>query len=116
MSNSRLVYSTSGANLCPRCQKRLDKCRCSSEPNSQGQSDGIVKISRETKGRKGKAVTLLTGLDLNPVELKKLGKRLKDSCASGGTLKNGIIEIQGDHRIALQRELNRLGFVTKITN
>ncbi len=116
MSNSRLVYSTSGDNLCPHCQKQLDKCQCSSEHDSQDQGDGIVKISRETKGRKGKSVTLLTGVDLAPAELKKLSKRLKDMCASGGTLKNGTIEIQGDHRIVLERTLKGMGFATKITN
>lgn len=116
MSNSRLVYSTSNVNLCPHCQKRLDKCCCSSNHGTQDYGDGIVRISRETKGRSGKAVTLIKGVNLIHPELKKLSKRLKNLCASGGTLKNGVIEIQGDHRPLLQRELEDMGFTTKTLN
>jgi translation initiation factor 1 len=116
MSNSRLVYSTSNDNLCPRCQKRLDKCRCNAAQEEAVGTDGIVRIFRETKGRNGKAVTLIKGVDLNAVELKKLSKRLKNICGSGGTVKNSVIEIQGDHRSQLKLELEDMGFTTKTAN
>ncbi len=68
---------------------------------------------RETKGRKGKGVTLITGIPLDQGELKKLSKTLKQKCASGGSLKDGVIEIQGDHRNLLEKELGRLGYKVK---
>ena len=68
---------------------------------------------RETKGRKGKGVTLITGLPLNSEELKALSKKLKQKCGSGGSIKNGIIEIQGDHRDVLEKELCSLGYKVK---
>jgi translation initiation factor 1 len=115
-SRSRLVYSTYNDNLCPRCQKRLDKCRCSVTQEEPVSTDGIVLISRETKGRNGKAVTLVKDVDLNIVELKKLSKRLKNLCGSGGTVKHSVIEIQGDHRSLLKMELEGMGFTTKAAN
>jgi translation initiation factor 1 len=72
-----------------------------------------VRVGRETKGRKGKGVTLVTGLSVPPVELKSLAKRLKQVCGSGGTIKDGTIEIQGDHRDKVVDELTRAGFQTK---
>jgi len=68
---------------------------------------------RETKGRKGKGVTLIVGLPLETDELKQMATALKQKCGSGGGLKNGIIEIQGDHRDVLEKELGRLGYKVK---
>jgi translation initiation factor 1 len=68
---------------------------------------------RETKGRKGKGVTLITGVPLDDEGLKQLAKSLKQKCGSGGSLKDGVIEIQGDHRDALEKELNGLGYKVK---
>jgi translation initiation factor 1 len=72
-----------------------------------------VRIERQTKGRKGKGVTLITGIPLNDEELKTLAKSLKQKCGSGGTVKNGIIEIQGDHRDQLLPLLTEKGWNVK---
>jgi len=76
-------------------------------------SDGIVRVSRETKGRAGKGVTLVRGLDLEPVALAAWGKKLKAACGSGGTVKDGVIEVQGDHCERVIEALQREGFVVK---
>lgn len=77
-------------------------------------ADGVVRVKKQTKGRKGSGVSLIEGLPLNEAELKKLGKELKKKCGSGGTVKNGIIEIQGDHRELLVKSLIQLGYNTKL--
>jgi len=59
--------------------------------------DGIVRVSRETKGRGGKAVTVVRGLAMEAAALEKLAKQLKAACGSGGTVKDGVVEVQGDH-------------------
>ncbi len=76
-------------------------------------SDGIVRVGRETKGRKGKGVTLVTGVPLPVDELKLLAKELKQKCGTGGTLKDGVIEIQGDHRDILIELLKAKGWTVK---
>jgi translation initiation factor 1 len=76
-------------------------------------ADGVVRVSRETKGRKGKGVTLVTGLPLNGTDLADLAKQLKGRCGAGGTVKNGIIEIQGDHRDKVVAELLGRGWTVK---
>jgi len=72
--------------------------------------DGVVRVGRETKGRKGKGVTVITGLPLADDELARLATRLKKRCGSGGTVRDGLIEIQGDHRDLLVTELDGLGY------
>ena len=74
----------------------------------------MVRVSRQTKGRKGSGVSLVTGLDLGEGELKKLTAQLKKKCGSGGSVKNGVIEIQGDHREFLVEALMKLGFSAKL--
>lgn len=110
---SGLVYSTEFGSMCPQCRNPLSACRCSKNKPSVPKSDGIVRISRETKGRRGKGVTMITGVPLNSVELEKLGRQLKQRCGTGGTVKDGTIEIQGDHRDLLLGELEKLGWVVK---
>ncbi|MBT4363272.1 MAG: translation initiation factor Sui1 [Desulfobacterales bacterium] len=107
-----LVYSTEFGKMCPDCNKPASKCICKNK-KSIPKSDGIVRLMRETKGRKGKGVTLITGVPLDHEGLKKLAKSLKQKLGSGGSLKNGIIEIQGDHRDLLEKELVRLGYKVK---
>ncbi len=107
-----LVYSTGGGRLCPDCGQPIDTCRCSSK-RTASPGDGIVRIGRETKGRKGKGVTLISGLPLNDIELKLLAKELKIQCGSGGTVKDGTIEIQGDQREKLVRILKSRGWTVK---
>jgi translation initiation factor 1 len=111
-NDSRLVYSTDQGKMCPACGKPAAMCRCRRAAQPP-QGDGIVRVSRETKGRKGKGVTVITGVSLPPAELKALGRELKQACGSGGTVKNGVIEIQGDHRERLVAELKHRKFIVK---
>ncbi len=108
-----LVYSTDTGRTCPGCGHPVKQCCCSKE-QSRPASDGVVRISRETKGRKGSGVCLLKGLPLDDGEMKKLAKQLKKKCGSGGSVKNGIIEIQGDHREVLVDFLEKLGHKVKL--
>lgn len=108
-----LVYSTGMGRICPDCGHPVRQC-CCSQATSQPQGDGVVRISRQTKGRKGSGVSIITGLPLGGAEIKKLAKQLKQQCGSGGTVKNGVIEIQGDHRQVLVDALTRLGYKAKI--
>ena len=82
--------------MCPMCRQPVASCRCSAAP-ARPPSDGVLRVSRETKGRAGKGVTLVRGLALDSLALTALGKQLKSACGSGGTVKDGVIEIQGDH-------------------
>ena len=99
---SHLVYSTDvGRIKQPTTQKSF-------------KTDGIVRIRRETKGRKGKGVTTVSGINLAEAELKTLAKLLKQTCSTGGTVKEGVIEIQGDHRQILKTELEKRGHQVKL--
>jgi translation initiation factor 1 len=91
-----LVYSTDSGRMCPVCRQPLTACTCSAA-KPQPATDGVVRVSRETKGRAGKGVTLVKGLALDEAALVALGKQLKTACGSGGTVKDGVIEVQGDH-------------------
>ena len=91
-----LVYSTESGRMCPACRRPVAQCACgATKPAAAG--DGVVRVSRETKGRGGKAVTLVRGLALDEAALNTLGKQLRASCGTGGTVKDGVIEVQGDH-------------------
>ena len=107
----RVVYSTDEGRLCPDCGRPVDSCVCSGDKRVKG--DGVVRVGRETKGRKGAGVTVITGLPLTHKELRKLAKTLKKRCGSGGTVKDGVIEIQGEHRDRLVAELEKLGYTAK---
>jgi translation initiation factor 1 len=117
MSDSRLVYSTESGKICPSCQKPAADCTCKkkkSKSQSKLKIDGIIRIKRELKGRKGKTVTTVSGFQLNDDELKNLATELKRRCGTGGSVKDGIIIIQGDHRETLMAELKSRGFKAKI--
>jgi translation initiation factor 1 len=92
-----LVYSTDAGRMCPVCRRPLAQCTCSRKAVAPVGGDGIVRISRETKGRGGKAVTIVRGLGLDTASLTKLAQQLKAACGSGGTVKDGVVEVQGDH-------------------
>ena len=109
-----LVYSTEHGRICPGCNRPVAACTCKAKPAAT-KSDGIVRVGRETKGRKGSGVTTITGLPLGPAELKELGSQLKKRCGTGGTVKDGVIEIQGDHRDMLVEALQKLGYTVKRT-
>ncbi|MDO9041191.1 MAG: translation initiation factor Sui1 [Desulfocapsaceae bacterium] len=110
--NSSVVYSTESGKLCSDCHEPAVKCSCRKK-QMPVQSDGIVRLIRETKGRKGKGVTLITGVPLDIEGLKKLATTLKQKCGSGGSIKEGVIEIQGDHRDMLEQELVGMGYKVK---
>ena len=113
VSASRSVYSTESGRLCPECGKAIPACICKTGKIIAG-GDGIIRLSRETKGRKGKGVTLVTGFQGTEEELKALAKRLKQLCGTGGTVKQGVIEIQGDLRHKIQKELEGAGYRVKL--
>jgi translation initiation factor 1 len=110
--NSGIVYSTEFGTMCPKCGQARNMCACSQKA-TRSAGDGIVRVSRETKGRKGKGVTLIRGLALSLEELKKLAQELKNQCGCGGTVKEGVIEIQGDHRERLIETLKAKGWTVK---
>lgn len=107
-----LVYSTEHGEMCPACRSPVSECACSQE-KSDPTPGGPVRVRRETKGRNGKAVTVITGLPLGAAELAELGKQLKKKCGCGGTVQDGTIEIQGDHCDALVAELKKQGWAAK---
>ena len=106
-----LVYSTEHGKMCPACTKPMLACVCNQTQAVSG--DGTIRVRLETKGRKGKGVTLITGLPLAPDALAQLGKQLKQKCGSGGTVKEGVIEVQGDHCKSLVEALKTLGWNVK---
>ena len=118
----RTVYSSDQGRICPNCGLPTSRCACRANPRSRPRSqpvaevgDGIVRVGRSSKGRKGKTVTSVSGVTLADDDLKDLAKELKQLCGTGGTLKNGIVEIQGDHRDTLVTELETRGFRVKRT-
>ena len=114
-SGSRLVYSTE-SRPSPAGGSGKKTRRKSGNPSTtpRAPADGVVRVWRQTKGRKGKGVTVVTGLQLPAEELSQLAGELKKKCGSGGTTKDGVIEIQGDHRDTLVDELRRRGHRTKL--
>jgi translation initiation factor 1 len=107
-----LVYSTDGGRMCPVCRQAVSRCQCGAS-KVKPVLDGVVSVSRETKGRAGKGVTLVRGLTLDEPALATLGKQLKIACGSGGTVKDGVIEVQGDHCERVVEMLKSQGFVVK---
>ena len=98
--------------MCPACGKPVGECVCRREMTAAA-GDGIVRLSRQTKGRKGKGVTLITGVELDEQGLHRLAADLKRRCGAGGTVKGNTIEIQGDHRDLLLEELSKRGYTVK---
>ena len=117
MDNSRLVYSTESGKICPSCQKSASECTCKkkkSKPKPNIKYDGVIRIRREVKGHKGKTVTTVSAFQLADDELKNFAAQLKRKCGTGGSVKDGIIIIQGDHRDTLLSELKKLGYAVKL--
>ena len=113
----RLVYSTDGGrvDICPTCRLPYKRCRCneSTQPVPAKKSDGIVRVMRDRKHRGGKTVTVITGVPVNGETLAALAQQLKKLCGSGGTVKDGVIEIQGDHCDKIQAKLSEMGYKVK---
>ncbi|MEO8103172.1 MAG: translation initiation factor Sui1 [Betaproteobacteria bacterium] len=107
-----LVYSTETGRMCPDCGRPVADCICRQKTDTAA-TDGVVRVSRETKGRAGKGVTVIRGLGLDPVALTQLSKQLKARCGSGGTVKDGNIELQGDHGDTVIARLREQGWTVK---
>ena len=110
--NNRLVYSSNSGRICPDCSLPVEKCICRKKSSQPG-GDGVVRIRRECKGRGGKTVTVISGITVDEAGLKEVAALLKKRCGTGGTVKDGIIEIQGDHRDLLLADLAARGYKVK---
>ncbi len=111
-----LVYSTESGRMCPGCRQPVAQCACAAaRAAAVPAGDGVVRVSRETKGRGGKAVTLVKGVALPAAGLAQLGKQLKAACGTGGTVKDGVIEVQGDHVERVMQALQAQGHTVKRT-
>lgn len=110
--DSRTVYTTESGRVCPTCGLPIAACRCKKKA-VQPAGDGVIRISLDRKGRGGKTVTVVTGLAGSEDDLKLLAAELKRRCGTGGTLKDRIIEIQGDHRDLLMELLQAKGLKPK---
>ena len=111
-AGSGLVYSTDSGRMCPTCRHAIGACSCKAAA-AKPVGDGNVRVSRETKGRAGKGVTVVKGLPLDATALAALGKQLRSACGSGGTAKDGTLEIQGDHVERVMELLQAQGFRVK---
>ncbi len=108
-----LVYSTDGGRMCPGCRQAVAQCVCRQAAQAVPAGDGIVRVQRETKGRGGKAVTVVRGVPLAADELAALGKQIKAACGSGGTVKDGVVEVQGDHVERVMALMKERGYTVR---
>ena len=110
-----LVYSTDAGRMCPDCRQPVASCSCKAQAQAQhtSKTDGVVRVSLQTKGRGGKSVTLVKGLPLDAVGLAELAKQLRNACGSGGTVKDGVVEVQGDHVATVMAALQKQSYVVK---
>ena len=120
----RLVYSSEAGRICPACGRKISVCDCRGkgarariaardEAEAERASDGVVRVGRSTKGRGGKVVTTISGVPGGDEARKALAAELKRACGTGGSVKDGVIEIQGEHAETLAAELARRGFKVK---
>ena len=107
------MYSTEVGRTCPDCRQPIAGCVCKQLAKKLPAGDGVARVSRSTKGRGGKTVTLVKGIALDDAALTSLGKQLRTACGSGGTVKDGVIEVQGDHLQTVMQALQKLNFVVK---
>lgn len=108
----RIVYSTGQGSLCPNCRRAVRDCVCPKGAPGAAKP-GPIRVGREVKGRAGKGVTTVIGLPLSAAAIDALATGLKKRCGSGGTVRDGVIEIQGDHRDAIVAELVKQGWQAK---
>ncbi len=109
---ARIVYSTGPGQLCPNCRRPVRECVCPKGVPGAAKP-AHVRVGREVKGRAGKGVTTVSGLPMSVSEIEALAAKLKKRCGSGGTVREGVIEIQGDHRDVIVAELIKLGWPAK---
>ena len=110
-SLSGLVYSTDAGRMCPACRHPTPSCIC--KALAPPKTDGVVRVSLQTKGRGGRSVTLVGGLPLDVPALAALAKQLRSACGSGGTVKEGFVEVQGDHVAVVMAALQKQGYNVK---
>ena len=110
-----LVYSSERGSMCRLCGQPVRACVCRKNPRGPKPEagDGIVRVRRESKGRRGKTVTTASGVALDAEALSALAGELKRRCGTGGAVKDGVIEIQGDHRDTIVAELEARGYRVK---
>ncbi|MCK5148925.1 stress response translation initiation inhibitor YciH [bacterium] len=113
-TDSGMVYSTGAGRICPGCEQPVGSCLCDNSPILT-ESDGVIRISRESKGRGGKQVTIINGIVKSSAELKELARMLKMKCGSGGSIKDGEIILQGDKREAAKSYLESEGYRVKLS-
>lgn len=106
-----LVYSTDAGRMCPACRQSVAECLCKAQVLPK--TDGVVRVSLQTKGRGGKSVTLVKGLPLGAQELVALAKQLRMACGTGGTIKDGVVEVQGDHVATVMAALQKQNYEVK---
>ena len=106
-----LVYSTDSGRMCPACRQPITGCTCKAPVMPA--TDGVVRVSLQTKGRGGKSVTLVKGLPLDAAALAVVGKQLRSTCGSGGTVKDGVVEVQGVHVATVMAALQKLNYTVK---
>lgn len=111
-AGSRLVYSSDQGRVCPHCGLAAARCVCRRSPHA-ARGDGVVRVRRETRGRRGKTVTTISGIPLAEQELRDLAAQLKRRCGSGGSVVEGVIEVQGDHGDAIVPELEARGYTVE---
>ena len=110
--DARTVYRSDAGRVCGLCGRPAKRCVCKASPRVD-RGDGIVRVRREVKGRGGKTVTTVSGVPLASDALRALAGELKRRCGTGGSAKDGVIEIQGDHRDTLVAELETRGYTVK---
>ena len=109
-----IVYSSDVGRICPGCRRPMAQCACKDTRGKPARpGSGVVRVSRVTQGRGGKAVSVITGLPLAEAALAALARELKQRCGSGGTVREGTIEIQGEHRDTLVAELLQRGYAAR---
>ena len=121
MAKSRLVWSSESGRICPDCSKPVSSCTCKKKKKNEGSKatrsypeDGVIRIMRETKGHKGKTVTIIGNIPLKNNDLKEFAKKLKTRCGTGGSIKDGEILIQGDHRQVILDDIIKQGYRAKL--
>ncbi len=110
--STRIVYSTGMGSLCPNCRRPVRECVCPKGAPGAAKP-AAVRVGREIKGRAGKGVTTVSGLPMSLSDIDALAAKLKKRCGSGGTVREGVIEIQGEHRDVIVAELIKLGWPAK---
>ena len=114
--NTPLVYSTGAGKICTACNQPVRDCKCSPKKKNRDKvsyTDETIRVRREVKGRKGKTVTMISNVPLNNTDLLQLASEMKHKCGTGGSVKEGIILIQGDRVADIILMLEQKGFQAK---